>query len=143
MLRPLQLCLFFFFKQKTAYEMRISDWSSDVCSSDLTTIYGLNDRYRGVTGRRDVIFANAEDLKDLGLKHGDLVDVHAGPARSLTGYTVIAHAISRGSLAAYYPEANCLIPLDDHDRESGTPSYKSVRVTIGRSGSAISAVTRL
>src|SRR3546814_9859772 len=99
--------------------------------------------YRGVTGRRDVIFANAEDLKDLGLKHGDLVDVHAGPARSLTGYTVIAHAISRGSLAAYYPEANCLIPLDDHDRESGTPSYKSVRVTIGRSGSAISAVTRL
>src|SRR3546814_5682977 len=64
-----------------------------------TTIYGLNDRYRGVTGRRDVIFANAEDLKDLGLKHGDLVDVHAGPARSLTGYTVLAHAISRGSPA--------------------------------------------
>jgi hypothetical protein len=43
---------------------------------------------------------------------------------------VVAHAIARGSLAAYYPEANNLVPLDDHDRASGTPSYKSVRVTM-------------
>jgi anaerobic selenocysteine-containing dehydrogenase len=95
-----------------------------------TTIYGLNDRYRGVTGRRDVIFANRDDLTDLGLEHGDRVDIHAGPGRALRGYTVIAHGIARGSLAAYYPEANCLVPLDDHDRLSGTPSYKSIRVTM-------------
>ncbi|MGF7147703.1 molybdopterin-dependent oxidoreductase alpha subunit [Sphingomonas zeicaulis] len=95
-----------------------------------TTIYGLNDRYRGVTGRRDIVFANAEDLAAMGLKHGDVVDIAAGPGRALRGYTVVAHAIARGSLAAYYPEANCLVPLEDHDRESGTPSYKSVRVTM-------------
>lgn len=101
-----------------------------------TTIYGMNDRYRGITGRRDVIFAHADDLADLGLAHGDLVDIRAGPGRSLNGYTVVAHAIARGSLAAYYPEANCLVPLDDHDRASGTPSYKSVRVTMTRSAMA-------
>lgn len=95
-----------------------------------TTIYGLNDRYRGVTGRRDVIFANAEDLAELGLCHGDLVDIEAGPGRALIGYTVVAHAIARGSLAAYYPEANGLIALDDFDPLSGTPSYKSVRVSM-------------
>lgn len=95
-----------------------------------TTIYGMNDRYRGITGRRDVIFAHEGDLADLGLAHGDRVDVHGGPGRVLRGYTVVAHPIARGSLAAYYPEANILIPLDDHDRDSGTPSYKSVRVTL-------------
>lgn len=95
-----------------------------------TTIYGLNDRYRGVTGRRDVIFANVEDLAERGLRHGDLVNVEAGPGRRLSRYTVVAHSIARGSLAAYYPEANCLVPLDDHDPVSGTPSYKSVKVAI-------------
>lgn len=95
-----------------------------------TTIYGLNDRYRGITGRRDVIFANVDDLIELGLAHGDLVDVIAGPGRVLAGQTVVAHTISRGSIGAYYPEANCLIALDDHDRSSGTPSYKSVAVRL-------------
>jgi len=98
-----------------------------------TTIYGLNDRYRGITGRRDVIFAHEEDLAALGLAHGDKVDVSAGEGRVLRGYTIVAHAIARGSLAAYYPEANTLIPLGDHDRASGTPSYKSVRVSVTRS----------
>ena len=96
-----------------------------------TTIYGLNDRYRGITGRRDVIFANEEDLADLGLEAGDRVDVLAGE-RILSGQTLVAHPISRGSLAAYYPEANCLIPLDDYDRHSGTPAYKSIAVTLRR-----------
>jgi len=96
-----------------------------------TTIYGLNDRYRGVTGRRDVVFANREDLAALGLRHGDRIDVRAENGRTLNGFTVIEHAIARGSLAAYFPEANCLVPLEDHDPSSGTPSYKSIRVTIG------------
>ncbi|WP_213980952.1 FdhF/YdeP family oxidoreductase [Sphingomonas sp. dw_22] len=95
-----------------------------------TTIYGLNDRYRGVTGRRDVVFVNAEDLAGLGLKHGDRIDVVAGPGRVLSGQTAIAHTISKGSVAAYYPEANCLIALGDHDKRSGTPSYKSTPVTL-------------
>ena len=95
-----------------------------------TTIYGLNDRYRGVTGRRDVIFANADDLAALGLGHGDLVDVVAGPGRVMARQTVLAHSISRGSVAAYYPEANCLVALEDCDRRSGTPSYKSIPVAL-------------
>ncbi|MDE1918332.1 MAG: FdhF/YdeP family oxidoreductase [Sphingomonadales bacterium] len=98
-----------------------------------TTIYGLNDRYRGITGRRDVVFAHEDDLAAHGLAHGDKVDISAGPGRVLRGYTVVAHAIARGSLAAYYPEANNLVPLEDHDRQSGTPSYKSLRVTMARS----------
>jgi molybdopterin-dependent oxidoreductase alpha subunit len=95
-----------------------------------TTIYGLNDRYRGITGRRDVVFAHADDLADMGLAHGDLVDLVAGPGRVLAGQTVVAHSIARGSLAAYYPEANGLIALDDYDERSGTPSYKSIPVTL-------------
>jgi molybdopterin-dependent oxidoreductase alpha subunit len=97
-----------------------------------TTIYSLDDRYRGVTGRRDVIFANEVDLDMLGLAHGDVVDVVTAAGRSLKGFTVVKHAIARGSLAAYYPEANCLVPLEDFDPVSGTPAYKSIPVQIAR-----------
>ena len=103
-----------------------------------TTIYGLNDRYRGIAGRRDVVFVNAEDLAERGLAHGDLVDVLAGPGRVLARQTVVAHGISKGSVAAYYPEANGLLALDDYDRRSGTPSYKSIPVEIRRSHAAAS-----
>ena len=99
-----------------------------------TTIYGLNDRYRGVFGRRDVVFMNEADLAERGLEHGDTIDVETAlPAerpRRLNGFTAIAHTIARGSVAAYYPEANCLVPLDYTDPDSGTPSYKSVPVRI-------------
>ncbi len=96
-----------------------------------TTIYGLDDRYRGIHGRRDVVFLNADDLAVLGLAHGDRIDVIAG-TRMLAGQTAVAHPIARGSVAAYYPEANCLIALDDHDVASGTPAYKSIPVAIRR-----------
>lgn len=95
-----------------------------------TTVYGLDDRYRGVKGRRDVVFANADDLAALGLAHGDLVDVVAGPDRILARQTLVAHTIARGSVAAYYPEANCLLALEDRDLRSGTPSYKSIPITL-------------
>jgi molybdopterin-dependent oxidoreductase alpha subunit len=100
-----------------------------------TTIYGLDDRYRGVFGRRDVLFMNEADLAAFGLEHGDLVEVEtalpssAGRRLSLTA---IAYDIAPGSVATYYPEANGLIPLDYQDKESGTPSYKSVPVRIRR-----------
>jgi molybdopterin-dependent oxidoreductase alpha subunit len=97
-----------------------------------TTIYGLGDRYRGVTGRRDVVFANALDLGRLGLSDGDLVDLEAAfdptGQRRLKGFTVVERDIPQGCLAAYYPETNILILLDDHDQRSGTPAYKSVPV---------------
>ncbi|CAB3839582.1 FdhF/YdeP family oxidoreductase [Achromobacter anxifer] len=98
-----------------------------------TTIYGLDDRYRGVFGRRDVLFMNPEDLAEQGLEHGDLVDIETvSPTRTLrlAGITAIEYSIARGSVAAYYPEANVLVPLDYIDKECGTPSYKSIPVRI-------------
>ncbi len=97
-----------------------------------TTIYGLNDRYRGISGRRDILFANGQDIAALGLAHGDRVDIEAAPGRVLAGLTIVEHAITRGSLATYFPEANGLVPLDRHDPKSGTPAYKSIPVTIRR-----------
>jgi anaerobic selenocysteine-containing dehydrogenase len=99
-----------------------------------TTIYSLDDRYRGIFGRRDVLFMNESDLAALGLEHGDLVDVESvvDSTRTLkmAGLTAVAHDISRGSVATYYPEANVLVPLSWHDERSGTPSYKCVPVVI-------------
>jgi molybdopterin-dependent oxidoreductase alpha subunit len=98
-----------------------------------TTIYGLDDRYRGVFGRRDVLFMNERDLASRDVEHGDLVEVES----AIPGYgskrirlTAIAHDIAPGSVGAYYPEANNLCPLDYQDKESGTPSYKSLPIRI-------------
>jgi len=102
-----------------------------------TTIYGLNDRYRGIRGRRDVAFVNEHDLASRGLKHGDLVDIavvtdagsEAGK-RVMPNLTAVAYNIAQGSIAAYYPEANVLVALDHYDAKSGTPSYKSTPVLL-------------
>ncbi|EKS9202384.1 FdhF/YdeP family oxidoreductase [Enterobacter cloacae] len=98
-----------------------------------TTIYALDDRYRGVFGRRDVLFMNEADMAQSGLEHGDRVDIETalpGSAQRLEDITVVAYAIAPGSVVAYYPEANVLVPLDYLDKESGTPSYKSVPVRL-------------
>lgn len=98
-----------------------------------TTIYGLDDRYRGVFGRRDVLFMNPSDLKRHGLEPGDEVDIHTGlPGESHRHLrlTAISYDIAAGSVGAYYPEANDLCPLDYQDKQSGTPSYKSIPVVI-------------
>ena len=104
-----------------------------------TTIYALDDRYRGVFGRRDVLFMNEDDLAARGLEHGDLVDIDAisaGRQLRLKKITAIAYNIAPGSVAAYYPEANVLVPLDFIDKESGTPAYKSIPVHVLRSAEA-------
>ncbi len=98
-----------------------------------TTIYALDDRYRGVFGRRDVLFMNEEDMQQLGLEHGDRVDITTALPDSrqrLDDITLVAYSIAQGTVAAYYPEANMLVPLNYLDKESGTPSYKSVPVRI-------------
>jgi len=102
-----------------------------------TTIYALDDRYRGVFGRRDVLFMNEADLAARGLEHGDLVDVETllpGRKLRMEKLTAIAYSIAQGSVGAYYPEANVLIPLDYIDPESGTPSYKSIPVRVVKAG---------
>ncbi|MCO5401644.1 FdhF/YdeP family oxidoreductase [Ralstonia soli] len=104
-----------------------------------TTIYALDDRYRGVFGRRDVLFMNEADMAARGLEHGDLVDIETivdGRKMRLEKITAIAYSIARGSVGAYYPEANVLVPLHYIDKESGTPSYKSVPVRVLRSEGA-------
>jgi molybdopterin-dependent oxidoreductase alpha subunit len=99
-----------------------------------TTIYALGDRYRGVFGRRDVLFMNEDDMHDCNIEHGDVVDVISLlPSASnlrLAGITAIAYDIARGSIGAYYPEANCLLPLGHGDKRSGTPAYKSIPVRV-------------
>lgn len=101
-----------------------------------TTIYGLDDRYRGVFGRRDVVFMNRDDLAERGIEQGDEIQVETafgqGKERRLSKLIAIAYEIARGSVATYYPEGNCLVPLDYHDKTSGTPSYKSVPVRVLR-----------
>ena len=104
-----------------------------------TTIYAMDDRYRGVFGRRDVLFMNEDDLAAQGLEHGDLVELETlvpGRPLRLAGLTAIAYGIAQGSVAAYYPEANVLVPLDYIDKESGTPSYKSIPVRVRRAAAA-------
>jgi molybdopterin-dependent oxidoreductase alpha subunit len=102
-----------------------------------TTIYGMNDRYRGITGRRDVVFVNKHDLASRGLKHGDVVDLSVVPEdgsnpceRVMRNLTAVAYNIAQGSIATYYPEANVLVALDHYDARSGTPSYKSIPVLL-------------
>jgi molybdopterin-dependent oxidoreductase alpha subunit len=107
-----------------------------------TTIYSLDDRYRGVFGRRDVVFLNAEDLATNGLAHGDVIDViavHGNDTHVLRGYTAIAYDLPRGSAAAYYPEANVLVPLSRHDKDSGTPAYKAIPIRLARHPEATAA----
>jgi molybdopterin-dependent oxidoreductase alpha subunit len=106
-----------------------------------TTIYGMNDRYRGITGRRDIVFVNERDLSSRDLKHGDLVDIKVVPdpgsepgKRVMRNLTAVAYNIPQGSIAAYYPEANVLVSLDHYDARCGTPSYKSIPVLIHASG---------
>ncbi|ESZ24057.1 FdhF/YdeP family oxidoreductase [Mesorhizobium sp. L2C084A000] len=105
-----------------------------------TTIYGLDDRYRGVFGRRDVVFMNGEDLAGRGLKDGDRVDVQgmtegADDKHLVRGFTVVAYDIPRGSMAGYYPEMNVVMSLNHYDRLSGTPSYKGVPVRVSLASS--------
>jgi molybdopterin-dependent oxidoreductase alpha subunit len=114
-----------------------------------TTIYGFNDRYRGITGRRDVIFMHPDDLKARGLNHGDLVDVEAiaeadngGRTRVLRNLTAVEFEIARNSAAAYYPEANPLVALQNYDARSGTPAYKSIPVRVRAAATPMAEATR-
>ncbi|WP_410015194.1 FdhF/YdeP family oxidoreductase [Sodalis sp. C49] len=108
-----------------------------------TTIYGMDDRYRGVYGQRDVVFVNPEDLATLGLVDGDRVDIetlwHDGVDRKVCGFKAISYDIPRGNLAAYYPETNPLVPLSSFGDGTHTPTSKSVPVRLVRSPVAADA----
>lgn len=99
-----------------------------------TTIYGLDDRYRGVYGQREVLFIHPEDMARLGFSTGDNVDIETlwndGITRKVFGFKLVPYNIPKGNLAAYYPETNPLVPLSSVGDDSGTPTSKSVPVKI-------------
>jgi molybdopterin-dependent oxidoreductase alpha subunit len=100
-----------------------------------TTVYGPDDRYRGIRGSRRVVLISPEDAAERGLAAGDrvaLVSRFGAERRSLPGLRVVCYEIPRGCVAAYYPEANVLVPVGSFAAESMTPSYKSVPVTVTR-----------
>lgn len=108
-----------------------------------TTIYGLDDRYRGVRGQRHVVFANAADIDRLGYQPGQKVDMVSlwddGVERKVEGFTLLAFDIPAGQAAAYYPETNPLVPLDSHGVSSHTPTSKfvAIRLQPSREGNRI------
>jgi molybdopterin-dependent oxidoreductase alpha subunit len=97
-----------------------------------TTIYGLDDRYRGIHAGRRVVFAHPEDLAALGWRDGDVVDVVSewddGVARRAPRFRLVAYDVARGTCAAYFPETNVLVPLGSVAEESNTPTSKAVVV---------------
>ncbi|HYH77036.1 MAG TPA: FdhF/YdeP family oxidoreductase [Arthrobacter sp.] len=103
-----------------------------------TTIYGHNDRYRGIRKGREVVFVSPEDLAELGLTDGQHVDIHGvyrdNAERVLRNYRLVSYPTARGCAAAYYPEANVLVPLESVAEGSQTPASKAVIVRLEPAG---------
>ena len=100
-----------------------------------TTIYGLDDRYRGVTGGRRIILLNAEDCAEAGLREGDLVDITSefrGALRTAPRFRVYPYPIPRRCAATYFPETNVLVPVDHVAEKSNTPASKSIVISLSR-----------
>jgi molybdopterin-dependent oxidoreductase alpha subunit len=109
-----------------------------------TTIYGHNDRYRGLSGERTIVMANAADIRALGLVDGERVDIIAmlpGPERRLRDYRLVKYPTPPGTVAAYFPEANVLIPLSHHGEDAQTPAAKAVPIRLFRTAESRAIAT--
>ncbi len=99
-----------------------------------TTIYGLDDRYRGIKGGRRVVFVHPDDIRHLGWTDGDVVDLVSewedGSERVAPSFRIVGYEQPVGCAAAYYPETNPLVPLDSKAEGSNTPTSKSVVVRL-------------
>jgi anaerobic selenocysteine-containing dehydrogenase len=98
-----------------------------------TTIYGLNDRYRGIFNERRVILMNQYDMNSRDIKDGDVVDLfnnHDGIERAAHKFIAVAYPIPRGCTATYFPEANILVPITSVAYKSNTPTSKQVIVKV-------------
>ena len=101
-----------------------------------TTIYGLDDRYRGIYNERRVVLMNPEDIKALGMQDGDVVDLyndHDGRERIAFHFIVVAYPIPPTCAATYFPETNVLVPISHTADKSNTPVSKSVVIRIRKS----------
>ena len=99
-----------------------------------TTVYGYDDRFRGIKGTREVVLMNRDDIARLGLRDGQTVklvsDAGDGMQREVAGLRLVAFDIPHGCVGGYYPECNPLIPLSHHAMYSKTPAAKSVPVRV-------------
>jgi len=98
-----------------------------------TTIYGLNDRYRGVLNERRVIFMNSSDMEKYNIKKLDIVELRShfdNEIREAKGFIAIPYNIPKQCTATYFPEANVLVPIQSTGRTSNTPTSKTVIITI-------------
>jgi molybdopterin-dependent oxidoreductase alpha subunit len=98
-----------------------------------STIYGLNDRYRGVFDGRRVIFLNPLDMEERNLRAGQIVDISSyfeGEVRKALRFAIVPYAIARHSAAAYYPETNVLVPIRSVAAKSNQPASKCIRITV-------------
>jgi anaerobic selenocysteine-containing dehydrogenase len=103
-----------------------------------STIYGLNDRYRGVFDGRRVLFLNPLDMQARDLHAGQIVDICShfeGEVRRASHFAIVPYAIARRSAATYYPEANVLVPVRSVAAKSNCPAFKCVRITLTPSDS--------
>lgn len=101
-----------------------------------TTIYGLNDRYRGILNERRVILMNPEDIARAGLRAGDVIDLFSnrdGTERTARTFIVIDYPIPERCAATYFPEANVLVPISSTALKSNTPTSKMVIIKVKRS----------
>ncbi|UFH53176.1 FdhF/YdeP family oxidoreductase [Spirosoma sp. KNUC1025] len=98
-----------------------------------TTIYGQDDRYRGIYNERRVLFMNANDISNLGLAAKQVVDLHShydGQQRTAHRFIIVPYNIPAGCAAAYFPETNVLVPIDSVAEKSHTPTSKSIVITV-------------
>ncbi|QXH45676.1 FdhF/YdeP family oxidoreductase [Pseudomonas xanthosomatis] len=112
-----------------------------------TTLYGLDDRYRGVFGLREVVFVNEADIRRLGFEPGEQVDLVSlwedGVERRVSGFRLVAYDVPEGQAAAYYPETNPLVPLESYGDGTYTPTSKfvAIKVVKAQAGNRIAAAT--
>jgi molybdopterin-dependent oxidoreductase alpha subunit len=98
-----------------------------------STIYGLNDRYRGVFEGRRVLFLNPLDMQASNLEPGQIVDIYShfeGEVRKAPRFAIVPYAIARRSAAAYYPETNVLVPIRSVAAKSNQPAFKCILITL-------------
>ena len=98
-----------------------------------TTIYGLDDRYRGIHGGRRVVLLNEEEMRERGFSAGQIVDLTShfeGEERTAHSFLVVPYNIPRRCAATYFPEANVLVPIRSVAEKSNTPASKSVIISI-------------
>ncbi|MGK2910256.1 MAG: molybdopterin dinucleotide binding domain-containing protein, partial [Sphingobium sp.] len=106
-----------------------------------TTVYGYDDRFRGIKNTRKVVLMNRSDIDRLGLKVGQAVTLrtvaHDGVDRHLSGLLVVAYDIPLGCIGGYYPECNVLMPVWHYAAGSKTPAAKAIPVTIHSDGADV------